>query len=81
MDGGTDGVAHKLWAVNANWNGDGWNVNANSVENPNRWNADNEFVSRYSFLSPPVGGVFARRPLRHPPIILPISSTRTASVS
>lgn len=44
----------KFWAVNANRNSDGWNVNANSVENPNRWNAGNQVVSRYSFLSPPL---------------------------
>lgn len=81
MGSGMDGAAHKLWAVNANWNGDGWNVNANSIENPNRWNVGNEFVSRYSFLSPPTGGVFARMPFRQPPIILPISSIRMASSS
>ncbi len=32
-----------LCAVNANWNGDGWNLNANSVDNPNRWN-DGYFI-------------------------------------
>jgi hypothetical protein len=38
----------RLWAVNANWNADndGWNANANSVDNPNRWNAGNQVVSR-----------------------------------
>src|SRR3989344_3290660 len=41
-----------LWAVNANWNDDGWNVEANSPSNPNEWNADNEFVSRNPLLSP-----------------------------
>lgn len=41
-----------VWAVNANWNDNGWNVNANSVTNPNEWNADNVVVSRYSLLSP-----------------------------
>ena len=41
-----------LWAVNANWNDDGWNVNANPVSNPNQWNADNHVVSRNSLLSP-----------------------------
>lgn len=35
-----------LRAVNVNWNGDGWNVNANSVENPNDWNAGNRAFSR-----------------------------------
>ncbi|TSC90699.1 MAG: hypothetical protein G01um10142_294 [Parcubacteria group bacterium Gr01-1014_2] len=39
------------WAVNANWNDDGWNVNANSVENPNEWNQGNQVLSRYSLLS------------------------------
>ena len=44
-----------FWAVNANWNADngGWNVEANSVENPNRWNDGNQVLSRYSLLSPP----------------------------
>ena len=54
-DGGIDGVIHTaLWAVNANWNADndGWNVEANSVSNPNRWNDGNQVVSRNSFLSP-----------------------------
>lgn len=37
-----------LWAVNCNWNDDGWNVNANSVENPNDWNAGNQVFSRNS---------------------------------
>jgi len=37
-----------IWAVNANWNSDDgyWNVKANSVENPNRWNVDNQVFSR-----------------------------------
>lgn len=35
-----------LRAVNVNWNDNGWNVNANSVENPNEWNADNRVFSR-----------------------------------
>lgn len=67
-----------LWAVNANWNADndGWNVEANSIENPNRWNAGNQVVSRDSYLfpSPPGGGFFANTPLLHPPTIRPISS-------
>ena len=71
----------RLWAVNANWNSDdgGWNVNANSVENPNRWNDGNRVVSRYSFLSPPIGGVFASKPLRQPPVIFPKLSISVAS--
>ena len=35
-----------LRAVNVNWNDDGWNVNANSVENPNTWNDGNRAFSR-----------------------------------
>jgi len=70
----------RLWAVNANWNSDngGWNINANSVENPNRWNDGNQVVSRYSFLSPPFGGVFASKPFRQPPTILPVLSIPVA---
>ena len=39
--------------MNANWNSNYryWNVNANSVENPNRWNAGRQVLSRYYFLS------------------------------
>ena len=39
-----------LRTVNVNWNDDGWNVNANSVENPNRWNDGNQVFSRNSVL-------------------------------
>lgn len=84
MGSGRDGAAYivPVWAVNANWNDDGWNVEANSVRNPNRWNDGNCVVSRYSFLSPPfLGGVFASSPLRQPPVIRPISSTAAASSS
>jgi hypothetical protein len=49
-DGGMDGFLHEnagvLRAVNANWNDDGWNMNANSAENPNRWNDGNQVFSR-----------------------------------
>ena len=48
-----------LRAVNVNWNGDGWNVNANSVENPNEWNAGNRVFSRYCCFLPSFGGSFA----------------------
>jgi hypothetical protein len=47
--------------VNANWNGanDGWNVNANEVDNPNTWNAGNQVVSRNYIFSPAyLGGSF-----------------------
>jgi hypothetical protein len=33
-------------AVNVNWNDDGWNVNANRVDDENRWNAGNRVFSR-----------------------------------
>ena len=55
MDGGIDNFLHEstgvLWAVNCNWNDDGWNVNANSVEDPNKWNDDNQVFSRNSDIS------------------------------
>ncbi len=41
-----------LRTVNANWNDDGWNVNANSVTNPNTWNDDNQVFSRNSCILP-----------------------------
>jgi len=39
----TSGV---LRAVNVNWNDGGWNVNVNSIENPNPWNVGNRVFSR-----------------------------------
>lgn len=55
-DGGVDGFLYEnagdLRTVNCNWNDDGWNVNANSVENPNKWNAGNQVFSRNSSISP-----------------------------
>ena len=45
-----DGLVYEnsgvLQAVNVDWNDDGWNVNANSIENPNRWNDGNQVFSR-----------------------------------
>ncbi len=41
-----------LQAVNVNWNDDGWNVNANSVTNPNEWNDGNQVFSRNCCISP-----------------------------
>ena len=38
-------VNGELRAVNVNWNGDGWNVNANSVANPNEWCDGNRVFS------------------------------------
>ena len=65
----------KLWTVNANWNDDEWNLNANPLENY-EWNAGNRVFSRYSRLSPPfqTGGVFFMVSFRHPPTFLPIVS-------
>ena len=48
-----------LRAVNVNWNDDGWNVNANSVENPNAWNDGNQVFSRNYCFSPPISEEFS----------------------
>lgn len=71
-----------LWAVNGNWNDDGWNFNANPLDNPNSWNDGNQFLSRNSSLSPALygAGVFDKSPLRQPPTILPMFSTPSPSV-
>jgi len=44
--------------VNANWNADddGWNVNANSVDNPNRWNVGNQVLSKVFLFKNPYSG-------------------------
>lgn len=64
-----------LRTVNVNWNDGCWNVNANSVENPNRWNDGNQVFSRNYYLSSaPVAEVFFCKPFLHPPSCLPISS-------
>lgn len=39
----TDGV---LWAVGADWDGDGLDVEAYSLDGPSEWNADGRFLSR-----------------------------------
>ncbi len=80
-----------LWAVNAVWNSSygGWNVNANSVENLNRWNAGNRVFSRNSLLSGhmrrrfyvPGFVCFAASPFLQPPTIFPSSSTSLPSVA
>ena len=46
--------------MNANWNAEngGWNLNANSVTNLNKWNAGNQVVSRYSSVSLILGWEF-----------------------
>jgi hypothetical protein len=41
----------RLRAVNANWNSDSWNLNANELHDPNEWNADHHVVSRNSYFS------------------------------
>jgi hypothetical protein len=60
--GGTDDPVHEnepvLRTVNVNWNDDGWNVNANSITNPNTWNDDNQVFSRNSCILPSSGGSF-----------------------
>lgn len=62
-----------LRAVNANWNDDGWNFNANPLDND--WNDNNRFVSRNYRCSPEDGlGSLLSIPFFQPPSILPISS-------
>ena len=63
-----------LCTVYVNWNDDGWNVNSNSVDNPNEWNDGNQVFSRnYYFFSYIFVGVFASKPFFQPPIIFPSS--------
>jgi hypothetical protein len=64
-DGDADDFLHEkvpvLRAVNVNWNANygNWNVNANSIENPNEWNSDNRVFSRNYCVSPAYfAGVF-----------------------
>lgn len=70
-----------LWAVNCNWNGDGWNVNANPIDDPNRWNDGNQVFSRNSDISPAylAGVFFSKRPFLQAPKFLPISSSFSES--
>ncbi|MEX2014028.1 MAG: hypothetical protein WD896_01590 [Parcubacteria group bacterium] len=71
---GKDG---NLSAVGAFWNaGNGWNVNANSVTNPNKWNAGNQVVSRnYKFSSRFRAGEFLLRLFFQPPSSRPMDSS------
>jgi len=73
---GKDG---NLWVVDAYWSSDygGWSVNANSIENLNRWNAGNHVVSRNSSVfSHSYGWEFLFSiPFFHPPNSRPISSS------
>ena len=50
MDGRGYETTGTLRAVNANWNDDGWNVNANAVTYPREWGDDDRVVSRDSRL-------------------------------
>ena len=43
------GKDNVLWAVNAYWSGDDWDVSAYSVEDSNEWDADDCVASRDSF--------------------------------
>ncbi|MEK9179986.1 MAG: hypothetical protein AAB897_01060 [Patescibacteria group bacterium] len=54
-----------LRTVNVNWNGDGWNANANALDD-NRWNDDNQVFSRNSYGSPACAGVLLSNPLFQP---------------
>jgi hypothetical protein len=65
-----------LRAVNVNWNDAGWNVNANSVENPNEWNDGNQVFSRNYCFSPNQldWEFFVSNPFFQHPSCLPISS-------
>jgi len=63
-----------LRVVNVNWNDDGWNVNANALDD-NRWNDDNRVFSHNYCYSPDAGaGVLFSMPFFHPHSILPTSS-------
>lgn len=72
----------EIWAVNANWNFDDryWNVEANSVDNPYDWDAGNQILSRYCFLSSVLKAeVLLIKPFFHPPTLLPISFMSVSS--
>ena len=60
--------------MNVNWNDDGWNVNANTLDD-NRWNDDNQVFSRnYCGSLAFLAGVLFSMPFFHPQSILPTSS-------
>ena len=52
MGSGIDGIKHEIYAVNANRNSDGWNVNVNEFSNSNRWNVENHVSFRNYLFSP-----------------------------
>lgn len=56
-------MAHIFWAVNFNWNSDNgyWNVEANPVNDENRWNKGNQFLSSYYVLSSATAVVLRRK--------------------
>ena len=63
-----------LRTVNVNWNNDSWNVNANPIDNPNDWNANNQVFSRNFYFSlTDYVRVFASNPFFQPPTIFPSS--------
>ena len=68
-------VNGSLRAVNVNWNSDGWNANASSVENPNKWNDGNRVFSRNCCILPLfyMAEVLFSTPFLQPPSIFPIS--------
>ena len=35
-----------VWAVRADWDDDGWDIEASSVSNPGKWDTDFHVVSR-----------------------------------
>ena len=73
-------ISGVLRNVNAYWNDRGWNFNANPIDYPNDWNADNRFVSRNYLCSPEVAfGSLLSMPFFQPPSILPLSSSSWAS--
>lgn len=65
-----------LCAVDVNWNDDGWNVNANSIKNPNEWTDGNHVFSCNCHVSPAYdAGVLLCNPFLHPPSMRPTSSS------
>jgi len=40
-----------FWAVDCDWSGDGWSVDASSVGSPSGWGGGNQVFSRNSFES------------------------------
>lgn len=76
MSGGLEGLLHRVSVVNVNRNDRRWNVNANRLDNPNRWNAENRFFSRNYFISSAQfwAEVFVSINFFHPASSFPINS-------